>query len=373
MKELVCPKCGTTFSINESDYAELLGQVREKAFKEALKERSDEQDKKHLVELELAVEKATKAQEKALSDKDTKILELQNEIKLAQQEKQLEIQKTVQDKDQEIVRLKMDLQMAAKDKDIEITKLKEFHKNELAIKDEEIATYKDFKTKLSTKMIGESLEQYCLSEFNKVRMMAFPNAYFEKDNDDKSGSKGDFIYRETDENGVEILSIMFEMKNEADTTKTKHKNEDFFKELDKDRNEKKCEYAVLVSMLESDSEYYNVGIADVSYRYEKMFVVRPQFFLPIISLLRNAALDAMQYKTQLVEYQNRNLDIANFESQLNDFKYKFSNNVEHAAKNFHLTLKDLDGAIDLLQKMKKHLLLTYKQLNTANNQAEVLT
>ena len=249
----------------------------------------------------------------------------------------------------------------------------EKHADEIKRREDEIAYYKDFKARQSTKMIGESLEQHCETEFNKLRATAFQNAYFEKDNDIKTGSKGDFIYREFSDDGVEFISIMFEMKNEMDTTATKHKNEDFFKELDKDRKEKNCEYAVLVTMLEADNEYYNSGIVDVSYKYPKMYVVRPQFFIPIITVLRNAALNSLQYRHELELVRNQNIDITHFEDDINDFKDKFSRNFRLASEKFQKAIDEIDKTIDHLQKTKEALLSSENNLRLANNKAEDLT
>jgi len=244
---------------------------------------------------------------------------------------------------------------------------------ELAMKDEQIAYYRDFKARQSTKMVGESLEQHCLTEFNRIRATAFRNAYFEKDNDARTGSKGDFIFRESTEEGTEILSIMFEMKNEMDETATKHRNEDFLKELDKDRREKGCEYAVLVTLLEPDSELYNSGIVDVSYRYPKMYVIRPQFFIPLISILRNAALNAVEYRQQLAVIQNQNIDITNFESEMNDFKDRFNRNYELASRRFKEAIDEIDKTITHLQKTKDALLSSENNLRLANNKAQDLS
>lgn len=279
-----------------------------------------------------------------MQQKETTILELENQIKLKNNEWEL------------------------KEKS-----LCEKHAGEIKRKDDEIAYYKDFETRQSTKMIGESLEQHCETEFNKLRATAFQNAYFEKDNDIKTGSKGDFIYREYSNDGVEFISIMFEMKNEMDTTATKHKNEDFFKELDKDRKEKNCEYAVLVTMLEADNEYYNSGIVDVSYKYPKMYVVRPQFFIPIITVLRNAALNSLQYRHELELVRNQNIDITHFEEDINDFKDKFSRNVRLASEKFQKAIDEIDKTIDHLQKTKEALLSSENNLRLANNKAEDLT
>ncbi len=287
---------------------------------------------------------------------------LENEYQSKLSEKNLEIQSLKQNIDQS----KMEYQLKE-------NSLKEKYDTLLHTKDEQIAYYKDFKLKQSTKMIGESLEQHCEIEFNKLRATGFQNAYFEKDNDARSGSKGDYIYREFDENGTEIISIMFEMKNENDQTSTKHKNEDFLKELDKDRNEKKCEYAVLVSMLEADNELYNTGIVDKSHRYEKMYVIRPQFFIPMITILRNAALHSLQYKNELIEIRNQNIDITHFEESINDFKQKFSRNYELASKKFNTAIEEIDKTITHLQKTKEALLSSERQLQLANNKAEDLS
>jgi hypothetical protein len=273
-----------------------------------------------------------------------------------------------------------ELLLKESEKQMQLTSMKEQYTEQLRtkdaiiqLKDEEILQRKELKQKLSTKMIGESLEQHCESEFNKLRATAFPNAYFEKDNDSKSGSKGDFIYRENDAHGNEIMSIMFEMKNESEETATKKKNEDFLKELDKDRSEKKCEYAVLVSLLEADNELYNMGIVDVSYKFSKMYVVRPQFFITIITLLRNASLKNMEYKAELNNIRNQNIDITNFESQLNDFRDSFGNNYRLASEKFRKAIESIDKSIDQLQKTKDNLLSSENNLRIANNKAEDLT
>lgn len=362
----------------------------------------------------LEIEKAVAEKDKELSEKtqkeffesSSKIQQLESELQSSKNEMKLAIQDAITEKDAEIVKLKT--QLATKDteqqlaisnaisvKDKELSKkeqeiitlnskiesvenehkinenaIKEKYEEQLRGKDELIDYYKDFKAKQSTKMIGESLEQHCEIEFNKLRATGFKNAYFEKDNDARSGSKGDYIYREVDENGVEIISIMFEMKNEMDTTATKHKNEDFFKELDKDRNEKKCEYAVLVTLLEADSELYNSGIVDVSHKYDKMYVVRPQFFIPMITLLRNAALNSLKYKQELVEIKNQNIDITNFEQNLMDFKDSFSKNYQHAHDRFNDAIAEIDKSIDHLQKIKENLTKSDNHLRVANNKID---
>lgn len=275
--------------------------------------------------------------------------------------------------DKTILELESQIKLKNNEWELKEKSLCEKHADEIKRRDDEIAYYKDFKARQSTKMIGESLEQHCETEFNKLRATAFQNAYFEKDNDIKTGSKGDFIYREYSNDGVEFISIMFEMKNEMDTTATKHKNEDFFKELDKDRKEKNCEYAVLVTMLEADNEYYNSGIVDVSYKYPKMYVVRPQFFIPIITVLRNAALNSLQYRHELELVRNQNIDITHFEEDINDFKDKFSRNFRLASEKFQKAIDEIDKTIDHLQKTKEALLSSENNLRLANNKAEDLT
>lgn len=283
------------------------------------------------------------------------------------------VKNAVQQKETTILELESQIKLKNNEWELKEKSLCEKHADEIKRRDDEIAYYKDFKARQSTKMIGESLEQHCETEFNKLRATAFQNAYFEKDNDIKTGSKGDFIYREYSNDGVEFISIMFEMKNEMDTTATKHKNEDFFKELDKDRKEKNCEYAVLVTMLEADNEYYNSGIVDVSYKYPKMYVVRPQFFIPIITVLRNAALNSLQYRHELELVRNQNIDITHFEEDINDFKDKFSRNFRLASEKFQKAIDEIDKTIDHLQKTKEALLSSENNLRLANNKAEDLT
>ena len=301
-----------------------------------------------------------------LNEKNLEIQSLKQDMDKAKVENELNVKSIKQDLQNQIEQDKMKYQLQEKS-------LQEKYDTLLQTKDEQIAYYKDFKLKQSTKMIGESLEQHCEIEFNKLRATGFQNAYFEKDNDARTGSKGDYIYRELDENGVEIISVMFEMKNENDKTATKHKNEDFLKELDKDRNEKNCEYAVLVSMLEPENELYNTGIVDKSHRYPKMYVIRPQFFIPMITILRNAAFNSMQYKNELQLVRNQNIDITNFEESMNDFKQKFSRNYELASKKFNTAIEEIDKTISHLQKTKEALLSSERQLQLANNKAEDLT
>lgn len=313
----------------------------------------------------------------AISEKNEEIAQLKTQLINKETEKQLAVtqaisekEKELSEKSQKIITLNSKLESAENEYKIQENALKKQYEEQLKGKDELIDYYKDFKARQSTKMVGESLEQHCEIEFNKLRATGFKNAYFEKDNDAKSGSKGDYIYRESDENGVEIISIMFEMKNEMDTTTTKHKNADFFKELDKDRNEKNCEYAILVSLLETDNELYNSGIVDISYKYNKMYVIRPQFFIPMITLLRNAALNSLKYKQELLQVRNQNIDITNFEQNLLDFKDSFSKNYQHAHDRFIDAIKEIDNSIDHLQKIKENLTKSDNHLRSANNKIE---
>lgn len=447
MQEIKCPKCGEVFVVDESGYANIVKQVRDKEFAKELKKREEELKEAQQKDLDLVrleqknqLDKALSAKDSELSEKDKKIQELEaciknndvsrnlavaeavnakakeisqkndeinalkadyiaknmeqdkeiaklqaqlangeNEKKMAVSEARQLKDKELAEKNTEIIRLKDQLSNKDTEKKLGEESLKrEYeaklkHKDEqLKEKDEQIDYYKDFKARQSTKMVGESLEQHCLTQFNSLRMTAFPTAYFEKDNDAKSGSKGDFIFRESVE-GTEFISIMFEMKNEMDETATKHKNEDFFKELDKDRREKKCEYAVLVSLLEMDNELYNNGIVDVSYRYEKMYVIRPQFFIPMITLLRNAALNSLKYRQELEAAKNQQLDIANFEENMNAFKQGFGRNYEIASKKFKTAIDEIDKTITHLQKTKDALLSSENQLRLANNKAEDLS
>ena len=385
MNTIKCPKCGEAFQIDEAGYAAILQQVRDEEFKKAVAENKRLCDESkvaavQLAEGELKAELArVKAQLKAAEDGNA------TAKKLAVEEAIRAERETVSEKEKQIVELTERLARANSEAELKLSNAKTESENkllgvrekyelELKGKDEQIAYYKDFKSKLSTKMIGESLEQYCLTEINKLRATAFPGVFFEKDNDARSGSKGDFIYRETDpESGAEILSIMFEMKNEADTTATKHHNEDFLKELDKDRQEKKCEFAVLVSLLEPESDYYNAGIVDVSYRYPKMFVVRPQCFIPMITLLRNAAMGALQYKRELALLEQRDIDITNFESKLEGFKEGFARHYRLAGDKFKTAIDEIDRSIQHLQKIKDALLGSENNLRLANNKLEDIT
>ncbi len=369
MNEIKCPKCGEVFKVDESGYAAIAKQVRDKEFEKQVKQ-SEETLK---AQLEARVELALAKEKMAVSERDNRIELLESRLKEQRKSSELEIKMALQDKEKEINMLNNELLLNKKNYELQSNAMLIQHEKELAMKDEVIEQYRDFKLKQSTKMIGESLEKHCELEFEKLRATGFKNAYFGKDNDARSGSKGDYIYKEASDDGIEFISIMFEMKNEADKTATKHKNEDFLKELDKDRNEKKCEYAVLVSMLESDNELYNSGIVDVSHKYPKMYIIRPQFFIPMITLLRNAALNSLDYKKQLVEIQNKNVDIANFEASLDEFKTKFSYNYEQASKRFKEAVEEIDKSMQHLQKIKDALLASDRQLRLANDKAEDLT
>lgn len=369
MNEIKCPKCGEVFKVDESGYAAIAKQVRDKEFEKQVKQ-SEEILK---AQLEAKVELALAKEKMAVSERDNRIEFLESRLKDQRKSSELEIKMALQDKEKEINMLNNELLLNKKNYELQSNAVLIQHEKELAMKDEVIEQYRDFKLKQSTKMIGESLEKHCELEFEKLRATGFKNAYFGKDNDARSGSKGDYIYKEASNDGIEFISIMFEMKNEADKTATKHKNEDFLKELDKDRNEKKCEYAVLVSMLESDNELYNSGIVDVSHKYPKMYIIRPQFFIPMITLLRNAALNSLDYKKQLVEIQNKNVDIANFEASLDEFKTKFSYNYEQASKRFKEAVEEIDKSMQHLQKIKDALLASDRQLRLANDKAEDLT
>lgn len=430
MQEIKCPKCGEIFQVDESGYAEIVRQVRDKEFRQELERRETELTEKKDSELRLVraeqervlearlaeqkgaaskreleqkeesaererrlreeaekrerelreeTEKREREQREAAERSRQELTELRAELDRAQQAQELAVIRAMQDREKQLAdsraetdRLRAELELQAQQSKLNENTLIERQRNELRIRDEEIERLKDFKTRQSTKMVGESLEQHCLTQFNSVRMMSFPNAYFEKDNDARTGSKGDFIFRESAD-GVEFISIMFEMKNETDTTSTKHKNEDFFKELDKDRCEKKCEYAVLVSLLESDSELYNGGIVDVSYRYPKLFVIRPQFFIPLISLLRNAALSSLSYRRELSIIRDRECDLTNFEDNINTFKESFARNYRIASDRFKTAIEEIDKTILHLQKTKDALLSSENNLRIANNKADELS
>lgn len=373
MNEIICPHCKKAFKIDEAGFADILKQVRDHEFENELHSRLEiaEKDKESAVQLARA--NAINELQADAAKKDAEIAKLLAKIESTEIEKKLALSEAVNKLEKERDELANDLKSKEAEKQLLESSLKDKHQIEIKSKDEAIAFYKDMKAKLSTKMVGETLEQHCEIEFNKLRATAFPNAYFEKDNDATTGSKGDYIYRENDEAGNEIISIMFEMKNEGDETATKKKNEDFLRELDKDRTEKKCEYAVLVTLLESDSELYNTGIVDVSHRHQKMYVVRPQFFIPIITILRNSALNSLQYKSELALVKAQNVDITNFEDNMNKFKEGFSRNYDLASRKFQSAIEGIDKTIAQLQKTKENLLRSEDNLRLANQKAEDLT
>jgi hypothetical protein len=362
MAEIKCPKCGTTFKVDNASYADILRQVRSAEFESELHDR-----------LKQVEEKAASDQKLALAKMETEISELKSKIAQADTEKKLAIAEAVAPIEKQRDQYANDLKNKDTQAKLREAAIVEKYKGAIELRDDEIERLKDMKARQSTKMVGESLEQHCQTEFNRIRMTAFPNAYFEKDNDSRTGSKGDFIFRENDEHGNEIISIMFEMKNENETTATKHKNEDFFKELDKDRREKKCEYAVLVSLLEADSEYYNTGIIDVSYRYDKMYVIRPQFFIQIITLLRNAAMNALKYKAELAVVREQNIDITHFEDDMNEWKAGWLNTMKNAGKKHLEAIEQINKAIKDLEKTRDALMLSDKHLASAEGKLDDLT
>ncbi len=415
MHEIKCPRCGEVFTVDESGYAAIVGQVRDEEFRRELtlrekqlaaekqkdielvrtqaaraQEQSEAELLRQIAELkaelttrqshqELAIKEALEKQNESLAQREQQITELRARLEKEELSRQLAITRAVEekkdeltDRDRQIVELNYKLKEAATESLQKQQALRENFAIQLRAKEETIEYYKDLKARLSTKMVGETLEQHCETEFNRLRAAAFPYAYFEKDNDARTGSKGDYIYREATEDGIEFLSIMFEMKNEMDSTATKKKNEDFFKELDKDRQEKGCEYAILVSLLEPDSELYG-GITDVSYRYPKMYVIRPQFFIPIITLLRSSALHTVEYRRQLAEIRSQNIDISNFEAEMNDFKSRFGRNYDIASRKFKTAIEEIDKTISHLQKTKDALLSSEDNLRLANNKAQELS
>lgn len=402
MSKLTCPNCNEAFEVDEQGYSKLVSQVRDQQFEKELKRQEQAMESEKATAVERAVNEVKENLSHEIQSKqleltklessqqnkilevsngfEKKIQELESKLNAAETQKELDLAKALKVVEDEKNRLRAELEKAELAKELEKQSIEDSYKTKLIakddllrMKDEEVQRYKDFKQSQSTKMIGESLEQHCENEFNKLRATAFPTAYFEKDNDASSGSKGDFIFREFDQNEIEIVSIMFEMKNEADTTATKKKNEDFFKELDKDRNQKGCEYAVLVSMLESDNDYYNQGIVDVSHRYPKMYVIRPQFFIALISLLRNSALNALKYKQELDKERSQNIDITNFESEMEAFKQAFGENYERANRKFNDAISQIDRTINSLQKVKENLVSSDRQLRLANDKADGLT
>jgi len=420
MAKIKCPKCGEVFSVDDSTYDEILSQVKNNEFEKELSRRVEEIEKQNKTQLELVKEQTKNSQEKTINELKEKIQNLESDIKLKDIEKKNEIDKLnegygkdllikMNDQEREKDRLKEDIarlkseivllkqsiegeinkavnekekvilelnnDIASKEKEYVLKEqsLKDKYKEDMKMKDEQIAFYKDLKAKSSTKLLGETLEQHCLNSFNSIRMTSYPNAYFEKDNDVVEGTKGDFVFRDKTDEGAELISIMFEMKNEADETATKHKNEDFYKKLDEDRKKKGCEYAVLVSTLEPDNDYFNAGIVDVSYRYPKMYVVRPQCFLPIISLLYNAAKQSAGYKNELMIVKNQNLDITHFEDKLIDFQERFGKNYSAATDRFNKAIEEIDKTIDHLNKVKEGLLGADRNLRLANDKLQDLS
>ena len=412
MNEIKCPNCHETFTLDKTDYISIMNQVKDVEFQKELEEKIKLLNNQKEAELELQINQKEMSSKEILLNKDNEMNKLKEELKqkesllklekenelnnlkntfnleieklkseissnndkitLSLQKEEIKKQEELKEKDNLINELKQEVKTASTENNLKLTTLKEKYEFKLKEKDETIDYYKDLKTKMSTKMLGETLEQHCEIEFNRLRTTGFQNAYFEKDNDSKNGSKGDYIFKE-EKDGVEFISIMFEMKNEADTTATKKKNEDFLKELDKDRKEKNCEYAVLVSLLESDNELYNTGIVDISYKYEKMYIIRPQFFIPIITLLRNAAINSVEYQKELMLVKNQEIDIANFEDNMNDFKSKFGRNYELASDKFQKAVKEINETIKHLEKTRDNLLSSENNLRLANDKAQGLT
>ena len=393
MNQIKCPHCGTVFTINETEYSQLLAQVRGHEFEKEIHERLEreralfeEQSKnqlqanlnekdKEIADLQAQLEKAASQNqldmERSLAEKEKEVQALQNQLEQARLQHQNELQRSLTSLEKERDSVKNQLALQEKENELALSSVRSDYEVQLKAANEQVEFYKNFKAQQSTKAIGESLEIYAETEFNKVRSYAFPRAKFGKDNEiSASGSKGDFIFRDFDESGLEFISIMFEMKNEADTTKTKHKNADFLKELDKDRREKKCEYAVLVTMLEADNDYYNTGIVDVSHEYEKMYVIRPQFFIQLIGLLRNAALNSLQYQQELALIRNQNIDITHFEEDLEVFKNAFAKNYNSASTNFKKAIDEIDKAIKRMEEVKRFLTTSENQLRLANNKLD---
>ena len=393
MNQIKCPHCGTVFTINETEYSQLLAQVRGHEFEKEIHERLEreralfeEQSKnqlqanlnekdKEIANLQAQLEKAASQNqldmERSLAEKEKEVQALQSQLEQTRLHHQNELQRSLTSLEKERDSVKNQLALQEKESQLALSSVRSDYEVQLKAANEQVEFYKNFKAQQSTKAIGESLEIYAETEFNKVRSYAFPRAKFGKDNEiSASGSKGDFIFRDFDESGLEFISIMFEMKNEADTTKTKHKNADFLKELDKDRREKKCEYAVLVTMLEADNDYYNTGIVDVSHEYEKMYVIRPQFFIQLIGLLRNAALNSLQYKQELALIREQNIDITHFEEDLEVFKNAFAKNYNSASTNFKKAIDEIDKAIKRMEEVKRFLTTSENQLRLANNKLD---
>lgn len=373
MNEIKCPKCGTIFQISEQDYDSILKQVRNEEFDKELKVREEVAKKEQEAAIKLTENAVSKKFSDEINKRELEIQELRNELKTKELESKLAINKALEEENEKIYELKNKIESNQNEYLLKEKTLISSYEDKIKTRDEQIAYYKDFKAKQSTKMVGESLEQHCSILFNRIRPMFGSKTYFEKDNDSKTGSKGDFIFRDYDKDGEEIVSIMFEMKNEADMTATKHKNEDFLKELDKDRKEKKCEYAVLVSLLEIDNALYNDGIVDMSHKYEKMYVIRPQFFIPIITLIRNLSLNCLDYKRKLALVENQHIDISNFEKNINTFKEGFGRNYRLASEKFAKAIEEIDKTIDHLYKTKDDLINSENQLRLANNKIDDLT
>ena len=384
MNKIVCPNCKTAFDMDEAGYADILKQVRDEEFSKELSAREQQFAAEKASAVELAEANLKNELQSGLASKETELKndiarkeaelnELKSKISNAELQKKLAVTEAVTSVEKERDSLSAELKSKEHESQLMATSLKDKYESEMKLKDEAIERLKDMKLKLSTKMVGETLEQHCETEFNRLRATGFQNAYFEKDNDAAGGNKGDYIYKENDEQGNEITSIMFEMKNELDATATKHKNEDFLKKLDKDRTDKGCEYAVLVTLLEADNEWYNTGIVDMSHKYPKMYVIRPQFFIPMITLLRNASMGALQYKAELAVVKNQNVDITNFEENLDKFKVGFAKNFDLASRKFKTAIDEIDKTIDHLQKTKDALLSSGDNLRHANNKADDLT
>ena len=373
MNEITCPHCGKAFKVDEAGYADILKQVRNREFESELHKRLELEAQKSEAAIRLAEAEVAKVAEARAAEKDLEMERLRAELKSGEVTQRLAISEAVAAVEKERDALRSGVEKAELEKQLLEKSLKDKYETQLKDRDDAIERLRDMKAKLSTKMVGETLEQHCEIEFNRLRATAFPRAYFEKDSDVRMGSKGDYIFRDSDDAGVEFISIMFEMKNELDTTATKKKNDDFLRELDKDRNEKSCEYAVLVSLLEPDNELYNGGIVDVSHRFQKMYVVRPQFFIPIVTLLRNAAQNTLAYKAELARVREQNLDITNFETELDEFRTGFARNYDLASRKFKTAIDEIDKTIDHLQKTKDALLGSENNLRLANNKADDLT
>lgn len=373
MNEIHCPHCSKAFKIDEAGYANILKQVRDREFDQDLHDRLEQADKEKQMAFDLAEARLKNELQRSLSEKEIRIQTLESKIDAANVSQRLALAEAVSAIQAERDQVQGKFDRLVLEKQLSEKSLQERYEIQIRDRDSMIDRLRDLKARMSTKMLGETLEQHCETEFNRIRPTAFQRAYFEKDNDIRSGSKGDYIFRDMDDSGVEIVSIMFEMKNESDKTKSKTKNEDFLKELDKDRNEKECEYAVLVSMLEPESELYNSGIVDMSHKHQKMYVVRPQFFIPIITLLRNAGMNSVKYKSELATIKAQNIDITNFEEELEEFKAAFGKNYELASRRFQMAIEEIDKSIDHLRKTREALLGTDRNLRLANDKAQAVT